>query len=201
VILTRQWISGCGGVMVAAESDGARGTRYFYNDHMDTQRGRFQRFTPSMVTKKMSDYSLRENLYKLRLASLTPMNPDNLPDAFEKAALFHFNHHQREEFYDLALASEAPAFRYAVRLYVDDACLKCHREQGFTRGTIGGTLSVRFPATEIAATIRTDRYRLIGAGASMIMLTLLMTMGLTMTVRQSDNIFNVEIFYNSFFVR
>jgi hypothetical protein len=55
VILTRQWISDCGGVMVAADSDGARGTRYFYDDHMDTERGRFQRFSPSMVTKKMSD--------------------------------------------------------------------------------------------------------------------------------------------------
>lgn len=181
VILTRQWISDCGGVMVAADSDGARGIHYFYDDHMDTRRGRFQRFNPSMVTKKMSQYSMRENMYQLRLASTSPMNPDNLPDAFEKTALFHFVHHQQEEFYQLTTTPEAPFFRYAVPLHVDDACLKCHRDQGFTRGTIGGTLSVRFPAQQIAASIRTDRYRLIGAGTGMIALTLVMLLFLVRT--------------------
>jgi signal transduction histidine kinase len=181
VILTRQWISDCGGVMVAADSDGARGTHYFYDDHMDTERGRFQRFSPSMVTKKMSDYSLRENMYQLRLASLTPMNPDNLPDDFEKAALSHFVHDRREEFYQLGMTAAAASFRYAVPLYVEDTCLKCHADQGFTKGSIGGTLSVRFPAKPIAASIRTDRYRLIGAGAGMIALTLLMLLFLVRT--------------------
>ncbi|MBC2710535.1 MAG: DUF3365 domain-containing protein [Desulfosarcina sp.] len=182
VVLTRQWIADCGGIMVAADSDGARGTDYFYNDRMDTNRGMFQRFTPAMVTKKLSLYSLRENLYQLRISSLNPMNPENRPDNFEKAALLHFIHDGRKEFYHLYWEDKTPTFRFAVPLYVDDACLKCHAKQGFTKGTIGGTLSVRFPAVQLKKSIQTDRYRLIGAGASMILLTTLILLFLLRTV-------------------
>ena len=67
IVMTRQWVADCGGVMVSRDSLGARGTRYFYNDQLDTPRGMFQRFTPSMVTKKLSHYSMRENMYRFRL--------------------------------------------------------------------------------------------------------------------------------------
>ena len=88
IIMTRQWISDCGGIMVARDSHGARDTFYFYDDRMQTDRGTYQRFTPSMVTKKLSTYSMRENLYQFRLASINPMNPENHPNPFEKAALY-----------------------------------------------------------------------------------------------------------------
>ncbi len=182
VILTRQWVSDSGGVMVAADSKGAKGTHYFYNDRMDTSRGVFQRFTPSMVTKKLSNYSLRENLYQLDISSNSPMNPDNRPDEFEQSALFHFNHQHRKEFYSLDLKADTPSFRYSVPLYVEEACLKCHAGQGFTNGTIGGTLSVRFPAGQLKHAIRTDRLRLVGAGASMILLTTAILLFLLRTV-------------------
>ena len=51
IIMTRQWIADCGGIMVARDSLGAQGTPYFYDDRLRTQRGVYQRFTPSMVTK------------------------------------------------------------------------------------------------------------------------------------------------------
>ena len=174
VVLTRQWVSDCGGVMVASASIGASNTNYFYDDRMPTERGMFQRFTPSMVTKKLSDYSLRENLYQFRLASLNPINPENRPDDFESAALFHFIHDGRDEFYHLNWKADAPTFRYSVPLHMDDACLKCHDRQGFTKGTIGGALSFSFPADSFKAAIRTDRYQLMLAGGIMILLTTLM---------------------------
>ena len=59
IIMTRQWVSDCGGIMVARDSYGAKDTPYFYDDQMKTARGVFQRFTPSMVTKKLSIYSMR----------------------------------------------------------------------------------------------------------------------------------------------
>jgi signal transduction histidine kinase len=173
VVLTRQWVTDCGGVMVAAASAGAANTNYFYDDRMPTERGMFQRFTPSMVTKKLSDYSLRENLYQFRLASLNPINPENRPDSFESAALFHFIHENRDEFYHLNWEAEVPTFRYSVPLHMDDACLKCHNRQGFTTGTIGGALSFSFPADRFKTAIQTDRHRLMVAGGVMILLSTL----------------------------
>ena len=134
VVLTRQWVTDCGGIMVAAGSKGASDTNYFYNDRMPTERGMFQRFTPSMVTKKLSNYSLRENLYHFRLASLNPINPENRPDEFESAALYHFIHKGRQEFYHLDWGADSPTFRYSVPLHMDEACLKCHARQGLAQG-------------------------------------------------------------------
>jgi len=173
VVLTRQWVSDCGGIMVAARSKGAAETNYFYDDRMSTERGVYQRFTPSMVTKTLSNYSLRENLYLFRLASLNPMNPENRSDPFESTALFHFIHEDQKEFYRLDWKADAPTFRYSVPLHMDDACLKCHARQGFTKGTIGGALSFSFPAESIKAAIQIDRYRLAVAGGAMILLTTL----------------------------
>ncbi len=182
VVLTRQWVADCGGIMVAADSKGAANTNYFYNDRMPTERGTFQRFTPSMVTKTLSSYSLRENLYHFRLASLNPMNPENQPDPFESAALFHFIHDNREEFYHLDWKAETPTFRYSVPLHMDDSCLKCHTRQGFGKGTIGGALSFRFPADQFKVATRTDRYRLLAAGVAMILLTTITLLLLLRTV-------------------
>ena len=180
VVLTRQWVADCGGIMVAAHSTGAAGTNYFYNDRMPTERGMFQRFTPSMVTKTLSNYSLRENLYQFRLASLNPINPENRPDAFESAALLHFIHEGRKEFYHLDWEAAHPTFRYSVPLHMDAACLECHARQGFAKGTIGGALSFRFPADRFRAAIQADRYQLLTAGGAMILLT---TMSLLLVLR------------------
>jgi len=90
VILTRKWITDCGGVMVPLSSRGAADISYFYDDRLQTQRGVYRRFTPAMVTKKLSQYSESQELYKFRLSSLNPMNPENKADEFEEMALNHF---------------------------------------------------------------------------------------------------------------
>jgi len=81
IILTRQWVADCGGVMVRKDSKGERGFNYFYDDSIKTSRGVYQRFTPAMVTKRLSAYSMQENMYRFRLASLNPKNPGNKPTA------------------------------------------------------------------------------------------------------------------------
>lgn len=170
IILTRQWISDCGGVMVARESAGAREVRYFFDDRLLTQRGTFNRFTPAMVTKKLSEYSLRENLYRFRLASLNPMNPQNTPDAFEKMALYRFIHQDIDELFLFDREGENQIFRYTVPLFVDKACMECHKD--FTKGTVGGCLSILFPASEFMSTLRSTRIRLAVAGTALIVLTI-----------------------------
>lgn len=171
IILTRQWISDCGGIMVSRDSEGAREFNYFFDDRLHTDRGIFNRFTPAMVTKKLSQYSLRENLYHFRLASINPMNPSNEPDAFEKMALHRFIHNNSNEVYYFDNSGSNQIFRYTAPLYVDQACMKCHTN--FTNGTVGGCLSIFLPASQMEASLQETQNRLLWSGISLIMLTIL----------------------------
>lgn len=171
IVLTRQWISDCGGIMVSKDSDGARNTAYFFNDPMETTRGTYQRFTPSMVTKKLSEYSLRENLYRFRLASIHPLNPANEPNAFERQAIFDFIHNGAEEVYVFNDQGRSAAFHYSIPLYADKACMRCHQEEQYTMGSIVGCLSIIFPSETLAAILRTDHLQMAGAGVGLVLLT------------------------------
>ncbi len=169
IIMTRQWVADCGGVMVARDSAGAREMIYFLDDKLKTARGIFNRFTPAMVTKKLSQYSMRENLYHFRLASLNPMNTDNVPDAFERMALTRFSRKEAKEVYHFDKAGKGMTFRYMVPLYVDKACIECHHN--FTRGTVGGCLSLFFPTEKFSQTFKHTWFNLIIAGGTVILLT------------------------------
>ena len=158
--------------MVAKASKGVGSGSYFYDDSMQTARGAYQRFTPSMVTKALSSYSLRQNLYKFRIASTNPMNPENQPDRFERTALYHFIHKDQKEFFSFGTSKQGSSFSYSVPLYVEKACLECHRDQGFTEGTIGGCLSISFPTEQFQENLRGDYTSLAIGGVSLITLTI-----------------------------
>ena len=169
VVLVRQWVSDCGGVMVDEKSEGAEGA-WFLDDRMETPRGHFRRFTPAMVTKKLSQYSTREDLYRFRLASLSPMNPDNRPDDFEKEALIEFTRDGSVEAFKLEQRGENQYFQYVVPLYLEKACLKCHPAQDISKGGIRGGLSVILPVDKIMSTVKKDNLKLAILGICLIFL-------------------------------
>lgn len=171
IILTRQWVSDCGGVMVLRDSEGAADVLGFYDDRMDTPRGSYQRFTPSMVTKKLSQYSLREDLYRFRLAGSNPLNPENRPDDFESQALAMFVHNGATEAFRVKTEPDETYFQYMVPLFVDKACMECHKGQGFSKGAIGGGLSVFLPIGKMKSSLARDQLQLALAGAGLIALT------------------------------
>lgn len=171
VIMTRQWVADCGGVMVLSESKGAKGTNYFYDDRMETSRGVYQRFTPSMVTKKLSQYSFNQNLYRFRLASLNPLNPENSPDVFEKNALGRFENEGLIEISRIDAQGNSEYFQYTVPLYMEKACLDCHKRHDLTK-KVGGGLSVFLPIDEIKSSLGRDHLKLAAPGIILILLTI-----------------------------
>ncbi len=173
IILTRNWISDCGGVMVRLDSKGARETFTINHNLIKTPMGTFQKFTPSMVTKKLSKYSLRQHLYHFSLASFNPINPENKPGSFEKAALNSFIRNHKLEFYRFDNDKAKPVFRYSVPLFIDNTCIKCHRRQGFSKGDIAGCLSIVLPVENMKKAIKKDHFKLAGAGVGFIALTIL----------------------------
>ena len=169
VVLVRQWISDCGGVMVDEKSEGANGA-WFLNDRMETPRGCFQRFTPAMVTKKLSQYSTRENLYRFRLASLNPMNPDNRPTDFEREALIQFTEGGVVEAFKFEQRGKNQYFQYVVPLYLEKGCLKCHPAQDISKDGIQGGLSVILPVDKMMSTVKKDNLKLAMLGIGLILL-------------------------------
>jgi signal transduction histidine kinase len=172
IILTRQWVSDCGGVMILRDSEGAGDGLSFYDDRLETSRGIYQRFTPSMVTKKLSQYSLRQDLYRFRLAGVNPLNPENEPDDFEKHALMAFASQDVTEAARIKAEENETYFQYMVPLVVDKACLDCHQGQGFAKGAIGGGLSVILPIAKMKASLARDHTKLATAGVGLISLTI-----------------------------
>ncbi len=172
IILTRQWITDCGGVFVDRQSQGAKDVMALFDDTLQTNRGDFQRFTPSMVTRKLSQYSTRQDLYRFRLAGLNPLNPENRPDDFEREALDLFRVKRITETFRFEQSSGKQYFQYMVPLYMEQKCLKCHNRQENALDTIGGGLSVFLPVDDLLSATRNNYLRLAIAGTTLIFLTI-----------------------------
>ncbi|MDM8516064.1 ATP-binding protein [Desulfobacterales bacterium HSG16] len=171
IILTRQWIADCGGIMVNQDTADPEKCIYALNGQQHIAGKNLTRFSPAMVTKKLSQYSLRENMYNFRLACLNPVNSnDSSLDTFERMALNRFNIDQISEHYSFVQSNKERAFRYAVPLYAEKSCMECHKN--FTMGSVGGCLSIFFPAEKVKQSLNNTYFNLVFAGAAIILLTI-----------------------------
>ncbi len=173
IILTRQWVADCGGVMVAEGSKGAADTVFFYEDRLETSRGTYLKFTPSMVTKKLSDYSFKQDLYRFRLSSLWPLNPENLPDVFEKEALNSFIKEGTTEMIRLKTTEGGQELQYVVPVLWRSSCMDCHKKQEENPNLVGGGLSVFLPVAEMKRSLAKDQKKLAVSGVGLIFMTIL----------------------------
>ncbi|NNL78538.1 MAG: DUF3365 domain-containing protein, partial [Desulfobacterales bacterium] len=166
IILTRQWITDCGGVFVNRQSQGARDVMYLFDDTLHTTRGSYHRFTPSMVTRKLSQYSMRQDLYRFRLAGLNPLNPENEPDGFERKAISRFRTKGLRETFRFENSNGQRFFQYMVPLFMEKKCLKCHNRQEDSLNSIGGGLSVFLPIDNMLSTTRKTHLKLAASGTA-----------------------------------
>lgn len=172
IILTRKWITDCGGVMVPLNSLGTKNISCFYDDRMKTSRGVYRKFTPSMVTKQLSRYSQRQQLYKFRLSSLSPINPENQADEFEKLALNHFANHKVMEMSRFEKHGKKQFLHYILPLFVEKGCLECHSQQSISTNRIRGGLSVFLPVNQVELSIKRNQFKLAVSGFAIILLTI-----------------------------
>jgi len=172
IILTRQWITDCGGVFVNRQSQGAKDVMYLFDDTLQTKRGSYQRFTPSMVTRKLSQYSTQQDLYRFRLAGLNPLNPENEPDGFEREAIDLFRTKGLKETFRFEQSNGNQYFQYMVPLFLEQKCLKCHNRQEDSLNSIGGGLSVFLPIEDMMSAARKNHLKLAAAGAGLICMTI-----------------------------
>lgn len=106
---------------------------------------------PAYMTRQLIDVVTQKSELHMHLTSLKPLNPNNEPDAWERAQLEKFE-------YDGLAASEIigegrdAQFRFMAPLYVEKACLDCHAHQAYKEGDVRGGLSVSFAVEPLLLT-------------------------------------------------
>ena len=145
VVITRRWVAEHGGVYVE-KLPWVEPNPYLRNaDITDVKGKRYVKENPAMVTKQLSQYAEREKLYVFHITSLKLMNPENAPDAFERAALVDFETRQVKEATTTERMGTSSYYRYIAPLYIEKACLECHNHQGYKIGDVRGAISVSIP--------------------------------------------------------
>ena len=163
IILTRQWISGLGGVWSKDVYTKEHGFLTTYKNASDTeQSSEFYLHNPALATREISSLADIKYGYNFRVVSDQFREPKNKPDAFENEALNRI----RNQKLDYTDGFDGELYRYAEPLYVKKACMKCHgdlnkdvkepmksilldkygtRAFGYEVGDVRGIISIQIP--------------------------------------------------------
>lgn len=145
IVLTREWVSDYNYVLVKKQEN--RPVKSFFRDSeiKDDQGGVYVKITPSTLTRQLSDYAMRSNLYSFNLTNLHPLNPGNRSDDFETDALERFISGQANEASRIETHAGKKVYRYAAPLPIKQSCLNCHKDMTEKTGGVGGCISVFIP--------------------------------------------------------
>jgi diguanylate cyclase (GGDEF)-like protein len=146
IVLMRRWSAQYGGVYVE-KTPGVVSNPYLKNPDITDMRGTvYTKKNPALMTREVSELAAKAGMFSFHITSLKPLNPHNVADGFEAAALRRFEAGETEV---MGRESEAGKvfFRYMAPLFVEMNCLACHAEQGYSEGQVRGGISVRFDVT------------------------------------------------------
>lgn len=147
IVLTRKWNAMYGGVFVE-KKEGIKSNPYLKNPDIETVDGKiYTKKNPALMTREISEIAEKEGAFKFHITSLKLVNPNNLPDEFEKQSLQSFENGVTEAFIKENIGG-VPYYRYMAPLHVDETCLKCHDDKGYKVGDIRGGISVKFSISE-----------------------------------------------------
>ncbi len=185
IVMARKWNSHYGGVY-AEKTPEMQSNPYLANPDITTKDGRvFTKKNPALMTREISELSGKEGLFKFHITSLNPLNPENVPDDFEKEALTGFALGEKEHFRD-ELNQGKTMFRYMAPLYVEASCLECHAQQGYKVGEVRGGISVTFDISTLHSLRRLHTLLIISLG--FISIALLIALVFVFTNRLSKQI-------------
>jgi hypothetical protein len=114
----------------------------------------------AQMTRLLSELLTRQNGIHLHIMSLTPVRPENKPDAWEQQALIHFEQGSNEE-HVIEPEAGANVFRYIAPLRTNDSCLPCHSRPEETTHKVRGGISVAFSYTPFERAITGERRRIL----------------------------------------
>lgn len=167
ILLTRQWAADHNGLFVLKKR-GIEANPYLDLPTVTDAQGHiyFLR-NPAMITRELSSYAKRDGLGYFRVTSLKPINPQNIPDEFEKSSLMAFAQGAKEVI-DVDVSNMGRVVRFIAPLRVTDSCLGCHAPHGYSEGDIRGGLSISIPISWADDLIRRNIHNLILIGVASI---------------------------------
>ncbi|TNF37952.1 MAG: PAS domain S-box protein, partial [Gammaproteobacteria bacterium] len=103
-----------------------------------------------------------ENLFgiKGKIIGVQPLNPSNVPDTWEAAAIQRF-YQGETEVMEVTEMDKAPYMRLIRPMIMSHDCEQCHRHQGLKAGDIAGGVSVSIPMSRYLAGSENSRNTLI----------------------------------------
>ncbi len=147
-ILTRKFFSIHGEVDgLTSESTPSDQYRIISDKDISNETGRDNtRLNPARMMRDIYDFSEQNDgsFSKIRITSLNPLNPSNVPNEWERRALESFENGSGP------VTSVIPGeeVRLIMPITVDISCLKCHGDQGYNVGDIHGGISVSVSLAE-----------------------------------------------------
>lgn len=106
---------------------------------------------PAYMTRQVFELAAEgEDIVRGHITSLTPIRPENAPDAWERTALSEFEKGVKEV--SEATVIDGQSYLRLMRPFVtEQPCMKCHADQGYKVGEIRGGISVSIPLKFLSA--------------------------------------------------
>jgi diguanylate cyclase (GGDEF)-like protein len=146
LVLTRRWNAGHGGLFapVSAETQPNPWLEVPVRDIVVSDDLMLTIINPAYMTRQLSELAERTDGVQFRITSRNPIRPQNAPRPWEAEALAAFEAGVAEVG-ELQVANGQGSYRYMAPLMVEQACLACHEEQGYTLGDVRGGISIMLP--------------------------------------------------------
>jgi len=161
IMLARRWNALHGGVYVVKRPGVVSSPFLDHPDRLGTDGTVYTIRTPEMMTQEISQLSEEEASFSFHLTSQKPLNPANVPDAFETEALTRLEHGEAEA-WTHERRGDTVLFRYLGPLRAEPGCMACHGAQGARVGQLLGGISVTFDVTEAERRVARSRSIAIG---------------------------------------
>jgi signal transduction histidine kinase len=179
IVLTRQWVADHSYVLISGEAEGASSSMSAVAEGDAAESQAYTRITPAGLTRRLSAYATRNDLYSFNLTNFNGINSENVPDTFEAEALKAFRSGEATALSRVEHRSGRRLFRYAAPLTIRQSCLTCHSGPQYRLGAIGGCISVLIPFDETFAAMqrenRTLFYSMVGLILGVILILYLAT--------------------------
>ena len=155
-LVYRRWVAGHGGVYVPVTNQTPPNPYLSNVEERDitTPSGRaLTLINPAYMTRQVHEMGAAQYGHRGHITSLNPIRPANAADEWETKALRAFEQGATEVSSVEELDNEE-YLRLMRPMITEQACLKCHAEQGYKAGDLRGGISVSVPMAPLRAIAR-----------------------------------------------
>lgn len=153
----RKWTATHGGVYVTM-TDSTIANPYLNflpNRDITTTNGtKLTLINPAYMNRLVFKMSNKKDGEFGHICSITPLHPDNKADEWEEKALNLFAK-GTEEYYSPEQIDGKEYLRYIKPIRVENGCLKCHAQQGYSLNDIKGGVSISIPMDKYKVVLKT----------------------------------------------